>query len=324
MKTTSEMVLGTMNFGKTDWGISKGEAFKILDTFVTLGYKKLDTSNFYAQGNSEKIIGEWILANSRACVEIYTKVGGQDPIDKNVGGHSRESILKSVDYSLKRLKTDVIDVLYLHFPDFRSDLRVTVKTIDDLLKEGIVKEWGLSNYTALEISNLLNVCKENSVPQPMYLEQLSNLIEFSAIFEIIPYAQNHGLNVYSWSPLCGGLLTDAARHGRVDNRYKFDNFWNIYKGTSLMYEYFAISDKYNFPMEKLALLFLESNGITPICGFTSRNELIEIHNKYEEVIHIKDEVKGKNIIDVCHKVMLERMPYPYNLLKFMGCQKFYR
>ena len=186
MKSTTEMVLGTMNFGKTDWGIPKGEAFKILDTFVNLGYKKLDTSNFYAQGNSEKIIGEWISANSRSCVVICTKVGGNAPIDRNIGGHSRESILKSVDYSLKRLKTDVIDVLYLHFPDFESDLNVTVKTIDKLLKEGTVKEWGLSNYTALEISNVLDVCNNNNVSQPIYLEQLSNLIEFSALLEIIP------------------------------------------------------------------------------------------------------------------------------------------
>lgn len=324
MKSKSEIVLGTMNFGKTDWGISKNEAFKLLDTFVSLGYNKLDTSNFYAQGNSETIIGEWVLINSRDTVEICTKVGGQDPNDKKIGGHSHDSILKSVDNSLKRLKTDTIDILYLHFPDFEKDLGVTVKTIGELIKGGIVKKWGLSNYTALEISNVLSECKKYSIPQPRYLEQLSNLIEYCAMFEIIPYAQENGIQVFSWSPLCGGLLTDAARHGYYDNRYKFDNFWNIYKNNSLISKYFAISDKYNFPMEKIALLFLVAHGITPICGFTSYKELVDLHNKFEEVVCIKDELSGKNIVNICHEVMQAMVPYPYNLLRFMGCQKFYR
>lgn len=321
MSFNAEITLGTMNFGKSDWGLSKSLSFEILDTFFSLGYKKLDTSNFYAQGNSEKIIGEWLSINSPTTMEICTKVGGKDPIDNSVIGLSRESILKSIEYSLKRLKRDNINILYLHFPDFKTDILETVKTINYLLTEGIIKEWGISNYTALELSNVLNICKEHSITLPKYFQILVNLIEFNAMFEIIPMALSHNLSIYSWSPLSGGLLTNSAKSGHLDNRFNYDTFWNLYKENTFLKKLYKYSEEENIRLEELSLLFLLKNQINPICGFSKKQELLEQHNIF---VNVLENVENANHLSYIRNYHQSSMPYPYNLLKFMNCEKFHR
>lgn len=321
MNFNAEITLGTMNFGKSDWGLPKDVSFELLDTFFSLGYKKLDTSNFYAQGNSEKIIGEWLSYNSPDTIEICTKVGGKDPIDDSVVGLSRESILKSIEYSLKRLKRDSINILYLHFPDFKTYISETVETINYLLTMGVIKEWGISNYTALELSNIIQICNELSITKPKYFQILVNLIEFNATFEIIPLALSNNLNVYSWSPLSGGLLTNSAKLGHLDNRFNHDTFWNLYKENTFLNKLYKYSEEENIKLEELSLLFLLENKINPICGFSKKQELLELHNIFVRIIENVKNEKHLNYISNYHQSL---MPYPYNLLKFMNCDKFHR
>lgn len=318
-KDNYDFTLGTMNFGKEDWGITELTAFNILDNFIELGYSQLDTSNFYANGNSEIIIGKWMRANKYHDIKICTKVGGEDPFDKNVKGLSKNNILKSVGFSLDRLMVDQIYLIYLHYPDFGVDIDETLVAIKYLLDQGIILNWGISNFPALEIFRLFNKLQELSIKPPLYLQVLVNLIEYNAVNEIIPLAKELGIDVLSWSPLCGGILTTQVfNNNKYSQRFNCNTFWNIYKKSPVLKELKKILIKKESFIEEIALKFLYEKNITPIIGFENSNQLIDIHNK---IIDDRNHIDELMIINEIHD---KYNIYPYNILNFMGSTSCHR
>jgi aryl-alcohol dehydrogenase-like predicted oxidoreductase len=163
--------LGTINFGTT---INEENSFKLMNEYITNGGNFFDTSNNYAVWNggdgteSEKTIGKWIQQyNYRNNVVIATKLGAL-PINlekrdfSNMQGLSRPVIIESVKRSLDNLKIDYIDLLYLHVDDYNTPQEETLGTLNELIKDGLIKEIGCSNFTTWRIENARNICNKNN------------------------------------------------------------------------------------------------------------------------------------------------------------------
>lgn len=167
----SKIGLGAINFGTKT---KEEEAFVILDTYLSMGGNFIDTANNYAiwngglGGESERVIGNWLESRKvRKEVVIATKVGALPQIRGSVGfsdmqGLSRKTIIESVEESLKNLKTDYIDLLYLHVDDFKVPQFEVMETLNELIQEGKIKEIGCSNFYSWRIESARVICKENN------------------------------------------------------------------------------------------------------------------------------------------------------------------
>src|SRR6201746_494988 len=132
----SELCLGTMGFGtEGGWGADKETSFAIMDAFAEAGGNFLDTANVYKLGTSEKIIGEYVSNHDRDYFVLATKYSLKDNLSNpNASGNNRKNMMRSVEESLKRLKTDFIDVLYLHIWDDITPINEVMRAMDDLIR----------------------------------------------------------------------------------------------------------------------------------------------------------------------------------------------
>ena len=214
----STICLGTMQFG---WSTAEPEAHKIISEAVSLGCNFLDTADVYSNwvdgnpgGVSEKMIGSWIASGAvvRDRVIIATKVRGRMGDGPNDQGLSRAHILDSVQNSLRRLQTDYIDLYQVHFPDEDTPLDETLRALDDLVRNGMVRYIGCSNYPAwllaksLWISDVRGLARFDSL-QPHY--SLVHRAEFER--ELQPLCLDQEIGVIPYSPLAGGFLTGKYR-----------------------------------------------------------------------------------------------------------------
>jgi aryl-alcohol dehydrogenase-like predicted oxidoreductase len=216
----SELCLGTMGFGtEAGWGADQDTSFKILDAYANAGGNFLDTANIYKLGTSEKIIGEYMSNHDRDHFVVATKYTLKDnTTNPNASGNNRKNMMRSVEDSLKRLKTDFIDVLYLHIWDDITPIDEVLRGLDDLIRQGKV------NYTAISDTPAWVVAKGNTLAELMGWSQFVALqVEYSLIQrtperELIPMAKHFGMTVTPWAPLAGGALTGKylrGENGRV-------------------------------------------------------------------------------------------------------------
>ena len=199
----SELALGAMTFGKeTDLD----EADRIVGTYLDSGGFVFDTADGYSGGASEDFLGR-LLQGRRDEVIISTKVRFATGPGPNDRGCSRRHILDSVHASLRRLRTDRIDVYFVHCWDPRTELDETLSCLNSLVTAGKVHYLGASNFAAWHIAKALGICAVRgwepfTVIQPQY-----SLISRSTERELLPLATAERLGVFGWSPLGGGLLT---------------------------------------------------------------------------------------------------------------------
>jgi len=207
----SALCFGTMTFGgEADEAESKAIYAATRDAGITF----FDCANVYNGGRSEEILGD-LTAHERDELILTSKVGmpWSNASELNREGTSRRNILLSVEDSLRRLKTDRLDVLFLHRWDDETPLEETLRTLEDLVRAGKVIHTGVSNFTAWQTATALGIQRRNGwqtldVLQPMY-----NLIKRQAEVEILPLAQSENLAVISYGPNAGGVLTGKYRGG---------------------------------------------------------------------------------------------------------------
>lgn len=315
-----KIVLGTMNFGKSDWGINKKESFSILDTYYDEGYRTLDTSNFYAKGNSEKIIGEWIESTKCTDVKTCTKVGGQDPSNPNIKGLSSQSILHSIKNSLKRLKLEKVFLFYLHYPDVKHDLRDTLLGVKKILDTNLSTNWGISNYTTLELKNLLITCDRLGVSYPLFFQTLINPVEFNVMYELVPFAKQNNIRVLSWSPILGGLLTNSGLQNNLSKRFLYNTFWVKYLENPILKDIYKKYTKTNnvTTLQNLVLNWLiKKMDVDCIIGFDNTDQMNEIFTELESSASFNNE-------DFFDDIISKFKIYPYDLLDFMGAESYIR
>jgi aryl-alcohol dehydrogenase-like predicted oxidoreductase len=220
----SPLCLGAMMFGgETD----EATARRIVDKACDAGVNFVDTADVYHAGRSEEVIGR-AIAERRDQWVLATKFGFPFSQGPNEQGQSRKWIWQSVDASLRRLGTDYIDLLYFHraIPDL--PLEEAVRAVGDLIRQGKVRYFGLSNFRGWRIAEVVRICDQLGIDRPVASEPLYNMVDRTAEVEQLPAAGNYGLGVVSYSPLARGVLTgkyvaDApppadTRAGRGDKR----------------------------------------------------------------------------------------------------------
>lgn len=240
----SVLCLGTMQFG---WTADEETSIQVLNAAFEAGVNFIDTANIYSQwvegnpgGVSETIIGRWIKSNNipRDQLVIATKVRGTRGEGPNNEGLSRVHILREVENSLKRLQVDVIDLYQVHWYDEHTPIEETLSALNDLVRQGVVRYIGCSNYPAWRLmqalwaSDRLNLARYDSL-QPHY-----NLVQ-RADFEreLADVCKDYGLGVIPYSPLGGGFLTgkyrrdstdvESARKASVERRYFNERNWRL-------------------------------------------------------------------------------------------------
>lgn len=206
----SSLCLGTMMFGdRTDFS----DAGRIVGSARDAGVNFIDTADVYVKGESERVVGK-LTASSRDGWVLATKVGNPMGEGPNERGHSRKWLVQACNASLNRLGTDYIDIYYLH-RDFEDvPLEETIGVMGDLIREGKVRYFGVSNFRGWRIAEVMRVCTELGVPRPVVCQPYYNAMNRQPETEILPACRHYGIGVVPYSPLARGVLTGKYQPGQ--------------------------------------------------------------------------------------------------------------
>lgn len=213
----SPFCLGTMTFGE-DWGFGAPvkESESVLSRYVGGGGNFIDTANVYTKGHSEKIIGDWLrkAKTRRDRLVLATKFFGTLYAgDPNAGGAGRKAILAACENSLRRLRTDYIDLYWLHCWDRWTPIEETMRALDDLVRAGKVRYIGFSDTPAWKTAQAQMIAQSRGWAPLIALQIEYSLLQRTVEGELIPMARELGLGVTPWSPLKYGVLTGRFTRG---------------------------------------------------------------------------------------------------------------
>ncbi len=209
----SRICLGTMTFGTVGWGCDRETANAITNAFIQAGGNFIDTADMYSAGVSEEMLGEAIHGHRRDDLVLATKCWFRTGGTANAKGLSRKHILEAIHSSLRRLKTDYIDLYQVHGPDPFTPLEETMRALDDLVRSGKVRYIGCSNYFAWQIVKANGISDRCQSARFVSGQHMYNLLRRDIEREILPACADQGMGILCWSPLAGGLLT-----GKYDQR----------------------------------------------------------------------------------------------------------
>ncbi len=250
------------------------------------GINFLDTSDSYSIGDSERVIGNYFRASgNRDQIVLATKYRSQVGDGVNDIGASRYHIVRTVEASLKRLKTDRIDLLYCHSWDAQTPIEETLRAVDDLIHQGKVLYAGASNFPTWVLASALWTSDVRNLYRIEAIQSVFNILQPGLSREMIPFAEKHGVAVVPYSPLASGMLTgkhrgaflsdskfgsrDDSRGGTLKRRYGDD----VRQDT--VAKLVAVSERYGETMIRLALQWVsEHDGVTaPIFGVRRIDQL---------------------------------------------------
>ena len=273
----SELCLGTMTFGGP---CDDKESSIIFKNCRDSGINFFDCANVYEGGSSEKILGK-LISGSRNEVVITTKVYSPTGKDINARGNTRKHIKHALEDSLRRLKTDYIDLYFLHRFDDLTPLQETLNTLEDLIKEGKILYIGASNFAAWQVTKALGISYLNNWNRIECIQPMYNLVKRQAEVEILPMAKSENIGVITYSPLGGGLLTGKysknkkLENGRlIENKMYTERYRNpIYFETAK--KFIDLAEGYGLSPISLAVAWVGSNpAVTaPIIGARSYEQL---------------------------------------------------
>ncbi|KAJ7499440.1 Aldo/keto reductase [Mycena latifolia] len=315
-KSALNVVMGAMTFGAAGKDGARvtelNDIEAILDVFLKHGHREIDTARVYCGGTSEEYLGkiDWQKKGILMETKLYPYVPKVLTGNEITGSHSPEDLRKFLMMSLKALNTDKLEMWYLHGPDRSVPYEVTLKAVDDLYKEGYFKRFGISNYMAWEVAEIVGICKRFGYIQPTAYQGIYNAIHRGVEPELFPCLRKFGMSFYEFNPLGGGFFTgrynsaddqpesgsrfDAAGlQGRnYRNRYWKEPYFNALKSIR------PVVEQHNLTMAEVALrwishhsLMRREHGDAVLIGASSLN-------------HIE-----QNLID------LEKGPLPDDVLK---------
>lgn len=211
----STLALGTGNFG-TVWpfGSNKEEAKTVFDGYANAGGNFIDTADGYQAGQSETFIGDFLTSERDNFVLASKYSMGTRAMQTT--GNNRKTMMRAVEESLKRLKTDRLDLYWVHLSDGQTPIDEIVRGLDDLVRTGKINYAGFSNFPAWRIANASLLADLRGWAPIVGIQVEYNLIERTADRELLPMAEALGLGVAFWSPLAGGTLTGKYRNHEVD------------------------------------------------------------------------------------------------------------
>ena len=291
--TVSRLALGTMTFGlQTDETVSH----QILDKAAEGGINFLDTADVYplggtveTTGRTEEIIGNWLEKQGPAgrrrfvvATKAVNKVG-PNPWDQ---GASRKHLLDAIDLSLKRLKTDHVDLYQLHMDDRETPLEETLEALDVIVKSGRARYIGVSNFLAYRLARALGKSDLHRFTRFVSVQPRYSLLFREIERELLPLASEEGLGVIPYNPLAGGLLTGKYKPGaKPEENTRFtlgtagamyqDRYWNE-RSFNTVTQLHKLADEAGVPLATLAVAWVMANPLitAPLLG-ASRPEQLE-------------------------------------------------
>jgi aryl-alcohol dehydrogenase-like predicted oxidoreductase len=305
----STITLGTMTFGgsgafakvgNADTGLARRIIHRCLDHGVNL----IDTANMYSSGLSEEIIGEVLNGKRPGNVMISSKARMPVGNGPNEEGFSRYHLIRECEKSLKRLRTDVIDIYYMHEWDGLTPLDEMLDTLDTLVKQGKVRYIGASNFSGWHTMKALNTSKENGY-QRFVTQQIHYSLEArEAEYELLPIGIDQELGALIWSPLAGGLLSGKYSRDTIKQagtRFSegwdeppirdWDRLWNIIDVLK------AVAKQKNVSAAQVALAWtLSRPGVSSLVIGGRTLEQIKNNIKASEVVLTNNEIQQLNEI----------------------------
>jgi aryl-alcohol dehydrogenase-like predicted oxidoreductase len=222
----SEAFLGTMTFGEDwGWGASAEDCRKMVTAYAEAGGNVIDTANNYTDGASERIVGE-LVESDRDHFVLSTKYTlSLDGADPNASGNHRKSLTRSLEQSLRRLRTDYIDILWVHIWDAHTPIEETMRALDDAVRMGKILYIGISDAPAWVVSRANTLAESRGLTAFTGVQLPYSLVQRDIERELLPMADALSLSVAAWSPLAAGVLsgkftrsetTEPTRKNRAD------------------------------------------------------------------------------------------------------------
>jgi aflatoxin B1 aldehyde reductase len=194
-----KLILGTMTFGDQ---VDQPAAETLLASFTAAGHDELDTAHTYCEGRTEEMLGRMLTPASRGHLYIASKVNPW-----NDGGLQPAEVQRQFGEILQRLGRDSIDLLYLHSPDLDTPIAQTLETCYQLFQQGRFRHFGLSNFAAWQVAEVVELCRHHGWMQPAVYQGMYNALTRDVERELFPCLRNYGMRFYAYNPLAGGLLT---------------------------------------------------------------------------------------------------------------------
>jgi aryl-alcohol dehydrogenase-like predicted oxidoreductase len=272
----SELCLGTMTFGtEWGWGCDHETSQKIFDAYANAGGNFIDTANRYTEGTSEKMVGEFIKTDRDHFVVAtkYTLHDGKG--DPNYCGNHRKNMMRSVESSLKRLDTDVIDVLWLHAWDFTTPIEEVLRGLDDLIRQGKVHYIGISDTPAWIVSRANMMAELRGWTAFIGLQIEYSLIQRTPERDLLPMAKALNLTVTPWGALGSGVLTGKYLKGET-GRVPENNVRRSERNQRIAKEVVRIADKLGITPTQVAIAWVRQvtkQGIVPLIGARKLEQL---------------------------------------------------
>ena len=306
----SRMSLGTMMFGDQT---SESDSLAMMDYAFSQGVNFWDTASTYADGEGEKIVGKG-LKGRRNKIILATKIFHKSGEDMNDTGLNRRHLINCTEASLKRLGTDYIDLMYLHAPDYETEIEETLDTMNMLIRSGKILYFGVSNYAAWQVADIAGICERKGYVKPIISQNVYNLLIRDIERELIPCLKNYNMTLAVYNPIAAGLLSgkyktrELLENTRFANKkLYYDRYWTD-KYLDGVEKLQAIADKKGIPLLDLALTWCSYRpGVNTVLSGVSKIEQlkqnIEIFSKtalddqtIEECNAVWDEMEGKTFL----------------------------
>lgn len=273
----SELCLGTMTFGNDwGWGAEPEVCRAIFERFVAAGGNFIDTATNYTDGSSERIVGE-LIAHARERYVVATKytlrIPGHDSLDANHGGNSRKAMLRTVERSLRAMRTDYIDVLYLHMWDETTPIDEVLRAADDLVRQGKILYFAFSDTPAWVVSAAIARAEAMGWTRPIAVQGPYSLLDRDLERDVLPMARTHSLSVLAWGTLEGGVLSGKySRSSDEPRRQSSVDARELAAGAELT----AIADAIGCTPAQAAIAWVRAQpGVIPILGCRTVAQLID-------------------------------------------------
>ena len=278
----SELCLGTMTFGEDwGWGSSREESRKVYDTFLEAGGNFIDTANVYTNGTSERLLGEF-MHGQRERIVLATKYTNAAPgTDPNAAGNQRKSMVQALEASLKRLKTDYIDLYWLHIWDQITPIEEVMRAFDDLVRQGKILYAGVSDIPAWVVAKANTLADLRGWTPFVGLQIEYSLIERTPERELLPMAAGLGLGVTAWSPLARGVLTGKQLEagGAKDSRQSHPGLKQFMasdaRKEAIVREVVALARECGHSPAQVALAWLRQRA-TPVIPIIGARKLAQV------------------------------------------------
>ena len=273
--------MGTMTFGwePTDWGTPEDDCQALVDKAIDFGVNFFDTADIYAKGLSEQILGK-AVKKKRDSLVIATKCHFRmDEKDPNAFGNSRRNIIAACEASLKRLKTEWIDLYQIHRPQPDVAIDETIRALEDLARAGKIRHAGCSTFAAWQVTEAHYVARSLGAAGFVCEQPPLNLLDRRAERELLPMLRTYDYGCIPWSPLAGGILSGKYLNKVAGARYSKSDPQKRVNARSLeaVRRYQKIAERYELNLTQLALAWVAGTpGVTsPIIGARSSKQLEE-------------------------------------------------